>query len=480
MNLENNLDPKQTICRDLWSYPVVDLTKPRVRVCCKRNGETINEWKLEKYGKDVFLNLPNVIKDRQGLLNGEQVEGCKQCWELENKGQKSFRLGEMDFQYHFNNVEGEPIHWSKFRPFEKLVEEKETILYSDMPNKLDIQLGSYCDQKCVYCSWAYSTQWETEDHKFGRIEFEDPSTPRDIKHYKKYLDHKLDNWYETFLSWFDTIYFTLERIALLGGEPTFSPQFIPLTNHIIEKLKIKAHPNCTLNIVTNLNWKSNILNQIMYIRKELPNHIKLVLEISMESFEKRAEYIRFGIEWDRFVKNLKTISNLDNVEIKLCTTINGLCITSIQQYFEFIRTIEIENGKNFNVIANRLVYPKWLSTDLLDSSFSHYVENFITWLETTYIGDELNTKLELYHRMKEIHSELQLAKDKDMIGFFTKWIDAIDARRNINFLETFPEFSTLYKDHQSYGKRHFTITDLKQWQYWDNTYVISADGTKFL
>ena len=461
-------DPKDTICRELWSYPVIDLTRPKVRVCCKRSGELIDNEKLSTYKNDVFLNLPAIKEDRLGLLNGEQVSGCKQCWDLENKGLNSFRLGAMDFQFHFNNDIGQPIHWSKFRPFEKLIEEKDQLIESDMPNKLDIQLGSFCDQKCVYCNWTYSSQWDTEDWKFGRIDFWDPTKPKDVKEYKDYNSFRADGWYEAFISWFDTIHQHLERIALLGGEPTFSPLFKPLTDHIIKRLNEKAHPNCTLVIVTNLNWKNDVLEQIRHLRKSLPSSVKLTLEVSMESFGSKAEYIRFGVNWDRFVNNLKAVSMLENVEVKLCTTLNALCITSIQEYFELIKIIELDCGKNFEVISNRLVYPKWLSVDLLDASFSHYIENFISWLEIYYPDDEFLPKANLHKLMKETLEIVNGPTDKNMVGYFTKWIDAIDARRDINFLQTFPEFKQLYTEHKEYGQRFFTFEELRPWQHhWD-------------
>ena len=159
---------------------------------------------------------------------------------------------------------------------------------------------------------------------------------------------------------------------------------------------------------------------------------------------------------------------LENVEVKLCTTLNALCITSIQEYFELIKIIELDCGKNFEVISNRLVYPKWLSVDLLDASFSHYIENFISWLEIYYPDDEFLPKANLHKLMKETLEIVNGPTDKNMVGYFTKWIDAIDARRDINFLQTFPEFKQLYTEHKEYGQRFFTFEELRPWQHhWD-------------
>jgi len=448
-------NPKNSVCRDLWAYPVIDLTRPRVRTCCKRHGELVHEKKLTRYGKDVFLNLPNTVSDRKLMLEGIRPSECKACWDLEDRGLRSFRQGHMEFQFHFNNVKGEPPHFSDFKPFEQLIEIKEQLLYSDKPNKLDLTLGTYCDQKCVYCSGDYSTQWETEDRKYG-ILYGDPTQTKGVD-YPSINGQILDGWYDSFLEWFDTVYEHLERIALLGGEPTFSPMFVPLSNHIVEKLKTNAHPNCTLSIVTNLNWKKDILEQIYHIRKELPPSVKLVLEVSMESFGERAEYIRYGIKWDRFVENLNSVAALDNVEIKLITTLNGLCVTSIKHYFEMIKLIELENDKSFQVIVNRLVFPKWLSFDILDSTFKPYVEEFVQWLEL--YGDE--SKQQLLETMKQVLLELDSPRDPNLMGYFIKWVNAIDQRRDLDFKSIFPEFNYIFEKYDKYSQQFFTLSDVK-------------------
>ena len=259
------LDPKDTVCRDLWAYPVIDLVRPRARVCCKRNKGWLTEKNINDYGEDVFLNQPDVLKDRDLMLQGYQIESCQVCWDLENQGLQSFRLGAPDFQYHFNNNKGDPVHHTQFRPFEQLVEEKDTLLYSDMPNKIDIGLGSYCDLKCIYCNHAFSTQWEHEDRKFGLL-FGDPDEPKHlgpIGTIPHAMNKAPDDWFDNFTAWFDKIAQHLERIALLGGEPTHSPLFDPLTKHISKRLSEDCHPNATDSIVSNLKWKPKVIDRIL-------------------------------------------------------------------------------------------------------------------------------------------------------------------------------------------------------------------------
>jgi MoaA/NifB/PqqE/SkfB family radical SAM enzyme len=38
-----------------------------------------------------------------------------------------------------------------------------------MPTMIEIAFNNTCDLKCIYCSSAFSSQWETEDKKFNII-----------------------------------------------------------------------------------------------------------------------------------------------------------------------------------------------------------------------------------------------------------------------------------------------------------------------
>lgn len=457
MTLKKILDPKDTICRDLWAYPVIELTRPRIRTCCKRQGKVITPNELETLRTDVFLNLPETLEERLQMMSGVQIEKCSTCWKLENDGLQSFRLGHLDFQFQFNNDNGSPVHYTRFKPFEKIIEEKDNYLRSNMPNKLDISLGTYCDQKCVYCNEDYSTQWETENKKFGKI-------TSGINSYKKIPinDQTINGYYETFLDWFDSIYEHLERISLFGGEPTSSPLFESLSNNLIQKLKIKNHPNCEISIVTNLNWKKPILNQIIKIKNELPN-IPLVLEVSMESTGKKAEYIRDGVNWERFCDNFNKISSIQGIEIRPIITINALCISSLLNYLKYLKKVEAACNKDFKIIANRLVKPMWLSMRILDSRHHFYLEEIINWLEDNYIDINNSNKKEFYITIKNILKELNLPRDDRLLGYFVFWINTIDSRRNQNFSVTFPEFKSLVDEGNKFILPNYNYEEWEKW-----------------
>jgi hypothetical protein len=453
----NEKDPQNTICRDLWSYPVIELTRPRIRTCCRRGGTVIDEETLKKFGTDVFLNLPETVEDRVGLMSGEKVEGCKVCWNMEESGLRSWRLGVPDWQFHFNK---KATSLENFRPFVELVKQVSNpdIIKSYEPNKLDISLGTYCDLKCLYCNADYSTLWEVETKKFGAM-FEDPanSIPFTAPNINSL---SLPGYYEKFIEWFDSVYLNLERIAFMGGEPTYSPLFEKLTDHIVGKLQVRAKENVGLTIVTNLNWNKRTLDYVLKLREKIPRSVSLTMEVSMESHGVRAEYIRNGVNWERFQYNLKRLAIADGIEIKILPTLNALCITSLKEYLEIIHEIEMASDKVFELVGNIVTYPKWLSFELLDKNFQHYVHDIIFWLQATYTGPEMNKKKQIIPFLKNIHKQLEHGHSQQSVLYFYKWINEIDKRRNQSFLATFPEMASVYELGKQYDKDKSIVIDL--------------------
>ena len=109
------------------------------------------------------------------------------------------------------------------------------------------------------------------------------------------------------------------------------------------------------------------------------------------------------------------------------------------------------------------MYPKYFSFDILDESYSHYVKDFVNWFHINYKDDALIPKIDLYNHMVELLEDLKRPKDKNLLGYFTKWISALNMRRNVNFVEIFPEFKRIIDDNHTTKK--FTIDEIKHWKY---------------
>jgi organic radical activating enzyme len=453
------MNSKDTICREMWAYPVINIDSPKRRVCCKRrfvwDNQYIKDEELQQYGTDVFLNTTELQNERLQMMSGERLSKCGVCWKMEDRGEKSFRLGADDFQHHFNNIKGIPVTPAEYKPFDQLMAQPEKYVLSNMPNKLDIVLGATCDMKCLYCNDMFSTQWRSENIKYGKV---NSSTAPEKMIRDKFSDVvATEEYVKLFYEWFDSVHVHLERLALMGGEPTIHPLFNQLLDHITKKIREQSHPNFKLSIITNLNWNDSTLNKIkntiLYY-----SDINFVFEVSMESFGTKAEYIRSGLDWNRFQHNFNELLGINNVQIMPVMTINGLCISSLKDYLHFLQSMELRENKKFTIIPNKVTNPVWLSTMILNEAHSNMIKECIEWIKINY---DDQPHIELISVLNEALGHCYTDTDIDLVKYFNIWINEIDRRRNTRFFEIFPEFSDLKVDVDG-----LTGTTHEQWLKW--------------
>ena len=78
-------DPKNTICRLRWDYPIVNFDRNDSRLCCRTPGKTISSDEMVKHGTDAFLNNDFQLQRRFEMLKGIKHADC-------NTDRKSTRL----------------------------------------------------------------------------------------------------------------------------------------------------------------------------------------------------------------------------------------------------------------------------------------------------------------------------------------------------------------------------------------------------
>ena len=399
-----------TLCSRLWNYPVVDLAKIKVRVCCKTPSIQLSHEDIAKYGDNVFVNLDVFKDDRKLMLEGGKPQRCDSCWNLEDQGIHSFRDGPDRWNRYFANID-----------YEDNTE-------SNHPNDLDIQLDNYCDLKCIYCNEEFSSQWQTEKEKYGDI--------------KKYIPIHTDSdkFTELFFSWFDKVKHNFGRIAFLGGEPLISPRFYELLDRVIDSYNNDFPKDLKIYIITNLNTKEKFLDRFCDTIEKYKNKIKFIINVSMESTGEQAEFIRAGLDYERFVRNFNRIAAIQGIRIINITTINLLCLSTLSKHLEFILELE----KNYNIYidihGNIVTWPEHLQIGLMDRALGKkYIEECVSLLKNknhnTYI-DFLNS-LENSFQFDEL-------KGTEKHNKFKTELDTLSTRRLCNYKEIFKNYEYIW------------------------------------
>lgn len=415
-----------TLCTHLWGHAVVDIAKKRVRACCKTPSHQLSVEELKVSKEDVFLNLPYMIADRELMLKGGKPTSCSTCWKLEDKGIKSFRTGKGD--------------WLNYISTFGLDEKSPDLKYSFNPNNLDIQLDNYCDLKCIYCNQEFSSQWENENIKFGFLPYE--------FHPKNLAPNEFTEFNELFFSWFDKIKMGLERIAFLGGEPLISPIFYEYLEKIIESYNGTFPAKLNINIITNLNTPEKNLERFTAFLNKHSSKVTFNINISMEAAGEKAELIRYGVYYERFQQNLKTLLAIPDLVISTITTVNLFSISSLNDYLKFLFQCEDEMNKEIILYSNIISYPEYLNMDLVHEDFADiYLKECIATVEkrvTPGRGD-LREYLRFLESLKN-KFKFNTFKGSAKHKFAIECIELLNKRRNCSFKDTFPEYRYLWEN----------------------------------
>jgi pyruvate-formate lyase-activating enzyme len=432
-------NPENTICRLRWDYPIVNFDRNDSRLCCRTPGQTISSDEMIKHGTDAFLNNDFQLQRRLEMLKGIKHADCKSCWKLEDNNMASPRLGSHDFMKTMQKRGLIPDEYKdNFHKFAESVTIDSPILKSYSPDMFEISLGNLCDMKCMYCSHHYSTQWAAELIKHNEISKEN---------YEK--EFPQDKSYEDlFWKWFnETGKHSLKRIGIIGGEPLIMPKFYEFMDNLLEAYKElpEKKKKVTIWIVTNMNNPKLYFDKFINSIPKITEFFNLEVHASMESMGKQAEYIRNGVNWDRFESNVRTLlKGKHDIAFGFQMAISALNIPQFKDYLIWVKSLHDEYNHPIALKQNIISYPDWQSPLILTQDFAHYLYDTIDWLNTVkddmmLVDDEYGKWTRYPNYLDGIAKGIMTTQpDYDKRKKFYNWFTKYDSRRNLNFLETFP------------------------------------------
>jgi radical SAM protein with 4Fe4S-binding SPASM domain len=321
------------------------------------------------------------------MLNDIMRPQCGQCHRLESRQKNTF-----------DQVSNRVWYLKKLKNTDKTV--------FDSPNNfklkmLDLRWKNTCNFACVYCDAELSSRWATELKQPQRIESDALI---------KSLDYIYSNLDE------------VEHIYLAGGEPLLVRENLVL----LEKMLV-INPDVDLRLNTNL---SVLDNDIYLLVKKFKN---VRWTISIDNIGQEFEYLRYGGNWNKFIKNLGILTQDFGKE---SINFNSVwCALNSKSVFNCIDFLLTDMGFHENaIIVNPLEDPLWLDVNNLSDK----------WLEE--IRNELITRIEQSNPQYCLNNSLTLMlnyiSQPNFIKDISKTIDSlktIDDRRNLNSKLIFPE-----------------------------------------
>lgn len=437
-NKLNEVSP--SFCLAKWFNVSIHLPTGKTHSCYHPDAHTIP---LEEIKIDVSaLHNTNYKKEQRKLmLDGTRPSECKFCWQIEDSGDNL-----SDRAYRSKDVYEEG-----------LIEEAQALSFTGnaKPRYVEVNFNQACNFKCSYCSPHLSTAWMDEIQKHGAFILED-RWHNDMSWMKANMpDNSPSNPYViAFWEWLPQIYPTLQTFRMTGGEPLMDKNTFRMFDYVKEHPKEDLH----LSITSNCCPPGDQWNKFMVSLKEITDKDAIdhfMLFCSLDSWGRQAEYIRNGMDFDLLYSNVTDyLKNSSKHSITFIVTFNALSYTGWNTYIKNI----LELRKRFNT-DRQLVWfdvPQLHNPDYLNPKL---IPELVVELEKSL--EFMKANPETRHNEFKGFSDFEVSKIQRLIdwiksetGFnralamknFYLFFSQHDARRDTDFVNTFPELLTFWNE----------------------------------
>lgn len=402
----------KTFCIEKWMSSTIYLHTGATHSCHHPGPHEIPLQEI-KFNPKALHNTKYKKEQRQLMLDGGRPPECEYCWRIEdsNKDILSDR--------HIANAKFQDLNYISQLNAEDDIN----------PSYLEVVFSNGCNFKCAYCGSGASSKWAEEINQHG------PYPTSDSFGYLStvpILEREHNPYIEAFWKWFPDLYNDLQTLRITGGEPLLSKHTFALLDYVIKNPK----SDLTLTINTNLGVDSIIIKKFLDRLSLIKSgkHVKSIsVHTSNEASGKRAEYIRYGLNYSEWLGNITQLIDQD-ISVSLMSVPNLLGVTSFKDMLIDLYQI---GGNTIDVSTSYLTYPKFLDIRLLPKSWSSYLYDSLEYMSVK------NFDLECINRIEQTinHFNLEIDNKEVLLQDLKKFIVEYDHRRGTDFNSVFPEYS---------------------------------------
>jgi len=407
---------------------------------------------------------------RKEMLTGKRPKECDYCWKVEDNSDeysdRTYKSHETWSSPHFQEIVEKP--WDQ----------------DFNPRYVEIGFSNACNFKCSYCGPSFSSQWVKEIKKHGAY----PTTDNfnDMRWMKDQgrlpYDHKEYNPYvEAFWKWWPDLYRDLHTFRITGGEPLLAKDTWKILDYIIKEPN--PNTNLSLSINSNLGINDNLVDRFI----EKVNRItdppaivhssdskvkELTIFTSIDTWGPQADYIRDGLEFNKFWDNMnKILTKCPRTSIGIMSTYNALSIPNYHKLIKGVFDLKKEYGHPSRA---------WTTPVVLDPSYLRYPLHQTVQVLPLHWADQIDEQAKLAKNLEQIfhhgnpeaepgakdyevsyaYTDIEIGKIKRISDWmkaeqdpdtlnrnranFYRFFSAHDKRRGTDFIKTFPEFENFY------------------------------------
>jgi MoaA/NifB/PqqE/SkfB family radical SAM enzyme len=404
----------------------------RYRLCCmaKEPGDVGKEIvNQEQLGIAGTWNHDYIREVRRKMAEGEWIPECVECEHLERNNVVSSR-------------QWENYAWKDHTP--AIIESARNNDWNiTSPLQFDFRLGNLCNLKCQMCNHEASHLVSVE-----RAEMMEAGLGLQHQDWgNNNILNKKEALLQPGIEWesFEKMLPYAEKIKMIGGEPTVSPDMFKLLDMATELGYAK-------NI--ELSFYTNITNMQDRWLKQLGQFKKVIVNCSLEGMGDMNDYLRppskWASVWANFDKLHQFSKTPEGKRIKTrITTVNKITnALHIVPFWRFLHEYQLANPeRGIGMSTNQLIEPSYYSMahspQWLRDMQRDQVHEFLEEIKDSYYLEDFDEPL---LEMVEFGEDKQHQYNEHFMRQYVQVTENYDAFRMHDVRKVFPEFDRIKRD----------------------------------
>jgi len=408
------------------------------------NGQThsCHHPKTHKINLDELADNPSALHNtsqkksaRKSMVKGIRPEECQYCWNIEDTGGISDRITKSNDSY--------------CRPYleDVIASDRETLWTQNVnPSYVEVSFDYTCNLKCSYCYPHISSSWHQEIKQLGG--YPTISARNDLIFFEDkmpLLNREKNPYVDAFWKWWPDLKDDLDTLRITGGEPLLSKDWWRLLDQIVDN----PVPELNLGVNTNLSQDHDVITKLIDKINRIEKNVKsFTIFHSLDTgIPDQAEYIRHGLDFDLYKRNLERLLT----EIKWPITFSTMCTVSnlstigLDTLFDYKLSLKSEysNIHDVEIDTPYLRNPKFMEIRLGKEISEPYLKNLRSKFQTNETIPGKNV-LTLDRIISFASSDLEHVQEKMLMKDFYNFFSEHDRRRNTNFCKTFPQYEEFF------------------------------------
>ena len=318
---------------------------------CRWADKNITEANIRDTSPRDFFQQ-HMVSVRTSMLQGEPVDGCKRCYQMEKHNKVSGR------QKQLLKIGVRLEQFEKTLASSPWVSTFASTEFTQLPQDWQIDLGNYCNSACVFCHPNDSSKLASEWKRIGFID-QMPSP--------NWTDNPaLVDQFVTMLEASPHI----QYLHFIGGETLITPAFQTILEALIRS---GLNHTATIGFTTNLiTWNQQVVDL-------LTQFAGVNLGMSIEAFDAVNDYVRWPATESKVHKTLNAwlqVAKTNGWLMQLRTTPTILTIDSLLSVYQYAwdQGIAIES-------CNFLRNPEFMRPSVLPIVYRQpIIDRMNTWI----------------------------------------------------------------------------------------------------